>query len=48
MREGDWKWVSEPGEDGKLFNLKNDPTESKNLASEHPQVAERLAALAES
>jgi arylsulfatase A-like enzyme len=47
VREGDWKWVSEPGADGKLFDLKNDPNETTNLATDKPQAAKRLAALVE-
>jgi arylsulfatase A-like enzyme len=47
VRDGDWKWVSEPGEDGKLFDLKNDPHEKTDIATDYPQVAKRLAELAE-
>ena len=47
VRDGDWKWVSEPGEDGRLFDLQNDPYESTNRATEKPQLTRRMAALAE-
>lgn len=47
VREGDWKLVtSKPGPPGKeqwsLFNLAEDPAETRDLAAEHP---ERVAAL---
>jgi arylsulfatase A-like enzyme len=46
LRLGDWKLiVSGQGEtDVELFNLKNDPAEAKNLASEVPEVAAKLRA----
>ena len=37
IRDQDWKLVKQASRDWELFNLKNDPTESKNLASEHPE-----------
>lgn len=40
LRKGDWKisWVNQPYGDSawRLFNLKDDPTESRNLASSEP------------
>ncbi|MDQ8191943.1 sulfatase [Roseibacillus persicicus] len=43
IREGDWKLI-EFFEDGalELFDLANDPSESKNLAEEKPDLAQRL------
>ena len=49
IRAGDWKLVSEDGlgHDGlrpnavkTLYNLRSDPTEQHNLASEHPDQVE--------
>lgn len=44
VRDGDWKLVAKtisgPWE---LYNLKDDRTESKNLAGQHPQRADQLA-----
>jgi arylsulfatase A len=45
VREGDWKWVLPPGQDGMLFDLKSDPGENTDLAAKHPEVAKRLAGL---
>lgn len=45
VREGDWKWVQPPGQDGMLFDLKSDPGENTDLAAKHPEVAKRLAGL---
>lgn len=43
IREGDWKLLrhdtTKPWE---LYNLKSDPTESKDVASEHPDIVKRL------
>lgn len=49
IREGDWKLVRWKHDDGKgftsgLFNLRDDPTESHDLRSQHPDIAKRLAA----
>lgn len=43
VRAGDWKLI-EFFEDGRLelYNLKDDPTESKNVAGAHPDLAKRL------
>ncbi|MEO0416754.1 MAG: sulfatase, partial [Verrucomicrobiota bacterium] len=43
VRKGDWKLI-EFFEDGKLelFDLKNDPSESKDLSAENPEQAESL------
>lgn len=35
LRDGDWKLVG--GKKGELFDLKNDPGESTNVASKHPE-----------
>ncbi len=42
-----WKWISEPGENAKLFDLKHDACESTNVADEHPEVMARLQEAAE-
>jgi arylsulfatase A-like enzyme len=51
IRQGDWKLFVRPQRkeskvDFKpaLYNLADDPGESKNVASEHPDIVERLAA----
>ena len=41
VRDGDWKLLR-GGSRQYLFNLKSDPGELKNLASEHPEIVERL------
>ncbi|MGI9473283.1 MAG: sulfatase-like hydrolase/transferase [Rubripirellula sp.] len=47
VRDGDWKWVREPGQPGLLFNLAADPFERKDLASSKPELSKRLQKLAE-
>lgn len=47
VREGDWKWVRAPEQSGELFDLKQDPQATIDLSSEHPEIAQPLAALAE-
>jgi arylsulfatase A-like enzyme len=42
IRQGDWKLLKLRGEQPKLFNLKDDISEKKNLISEKPDVAARL------
>lgn len=43
VREGDWKLLCEfDGSNPLLFDLKNDRSETKNLAEEKPEVAKRL------
>jgi len=46
VRDGDWKLI-EWYEDGQheLYNLRQDPGEKQDLAAEHPDKVERLAAL---
>ena len=45
VRTGDWKAVRlEPGKALELYNLKLDPGEAKNLASEHPEVIAKIEA----
>ena len=46
IRDGDWKWVRPPGVQAMLFDLASDPNEARDLASDHPDVAARLARLA--
>ena len=47
VREGRWKWVQAPGQPGELFDLEQDLQESNDLSGQHPEIATRLAALAE-
>ncbi|MBW3637131.1 MAG: sulfatase-like hydrolase/transferase [Armatimonadetes bacterium] len=43
VREGDWKLLVEAnGTGAQLFNLKNDPGETQNLAAEQPALVKRL------
>ena len=46
VREGDWKLLCEyDGTDAMLFNLNQDPGESKDLANEIPEMTGRLSKL---
>ena len=56
VRKGDWKLLGNPqdrrapksiSDDDRLFlaNLSSDPTESKNLASQHPQIVDELTSM---
>lgn len=52
LRKDDWKIVrydieKDPSGDLQLFNLKNDPSESQNLAAGHPEKLKELAGLME-
>ncbi|WP_282163145.1 sulfatase family protein [Ulvibacterium marinum] len=44
VRRGDWKYIEPTGEDdnGELYNLKDDVSESKNRYKEHPELAQEL------
>lgn len=42
FRQKNWKIVKANGEDWELYNLKNDPTEIRNLAKEEPEKVEEL------
>jgi uncharacterized sulfatase len=43
VRDGQWKLLAEfDGAEPELYNLKADPSESRNLASAHPQLVDRL------
>jgi tetratricopeptide (TPR) repeat protein len=42
VRTGDWKYVAAPTRE--LYDLARDPDETRNLAGERPQLADRLAA----
>ena len=47
MRQGDWKLlVNADGSNAELYDLANDRFETKNLATEKPDVTRRLAAAA--
>ena len=41
---GDWKLIlpNKPGAPAELYQLKQDPHETKNVANEHPEIVERL------
>ncbi len=43
VREGDWKLVRDAGVPDRLFHLASELSESKDLASEKPGIAKRLA-----
>jgi arylsulfatase A-like enzyme len=47
VRDGDWKWVQQPGQEKMLFNLRVDPHETQNLAGIHTDIAHRLQKLAQ-
>jgi len=49
LRRGDWKYLSSTktperkwGKDAELYNLKDDPGESKNVLADHPEKAAEL------
>jgi hypothetical protein len=44
VREGNWKWVRTYTNPPELYDLAKDLGESKNLATQHPEIAARLAA----
>ena len=44
VREGDWKLVALAGKPWELYNLKQDPTEMKNMATAQPERAKKMAA----
>ncbi len=46
VREGDWKliWRTMLPQSVDLHNLSDDPSETRNVASEHPEIVERLKA----
>ena len=47
MRDGDWKLlVNADGTDIELYNLATDPNESKNIATENPDIAKRMVTAA--
>ena len=47
IRQGQWRAVKPPGSEGwELYDLANDPSESKNLAAAQPGVVATVAALA--
>jgi arylsulfatase A-like enzyme len=47
VRVGDWKGIRNPLGNGplELYNLKDDIGETRNLATEHPDLVEKLAAI---
>ena len=50
IRMGDWKVVRQHLKDNELptlelYNLKNNPTEKNNIASDHPEILEKAAAI---
>jgi arylsulfatase A-like enzyme len=44
LRDGDWKLVSYKSEPWELYNIAKDRTELNDLAAEHPEIVERMAA----
>jgi len=42
ITDGTWKLIMRPNQPDKLYCLENDPFESKEVISEHPQEADRL------
>ncbi len=43
LRDGEWKIVQEYKEPKwRLYNLKNDPTEMRNLADREPEILNRM------
>lgn len=43
LRQGDWKYINAPAEKGQeLFNLREDPTELKNIVDSHSDLAASL------
>ncbi len=43
IRDKHWKLVKQAASDWELFDLETDPTESRNVASEHPEKVAKLA-----
>lgn len=45
LRDGLWKFVGKgrKGKEAELFDLKTDPSESRNVASDHPERVENMA-----
>ncbi|MFC5051747.1 arylsulfatase [Rubritalea spongiae] len=50
LRQGDWKIVKYDAKSNKgrweLYNLKDDPSETNNLAKQHPEMLDKMAKLA--
>lgn len=46
VRDGQWKWVQEPGKTPMLFDMLADPHEKNDLAESNAEVAKRLALMA--
>jgi arylsulfatase K len=42
LRKGDWKYIAYPGYPPQLFNLKENPTETKNYAAEQPTIVAEM------
>lgn len=42
VTDGTWKLIMRPGQEDRLYNLKEDPFECKDLAAGNPEVLERL------
>ncbi|NNE00499.1 MAG: sulfatase-like hydrolase/transferase [Pirellulaceae bacterium] len=43
VRQGDWKFVQPPEQEPMLFDLSNDPNETNNLASRHPDLVQQMS-----
>ncbi len=44
VREGQWKWLRTYANAPQLYDLAADPGESRDLAAQRPEIAQRLAA----
>jgi len=44
LRRGPWKYVAYAGYDPQLFNLEKDPDELRNVASDRPEVVQKMDA----
>jgi len=45
VRRGDWKWIRPPNQEAELYNVKDDPCETNNLAGRHPDLMAELQAI---
>ena len=42
VRRGDWKWIQPPNQDSQLYNVKDDPYETRDLARKFPELVSEL------
>ncbi len=45
VRRGDWKWIRPPNQEAELYNVKDDPRETNNLAGRYPDLMAELQAV---